>query len=343
MVTPVAAGNRQLRLRSRPVGSPGDETWELTREPVPEPGEGEFLVRTLYISVDPAMRSWLNEGESYVPPVELGAVMRAAGIGEVVRSRHPGFPVGGYVAGRFGVQEYACGDGTGVRVVDPDVASLPTYLGALGLAGMTAYFGLFDIGRPSPGETVVVSGAAGGVGGLVGQLARIHGCRVVGIAGGPRKCERVVGELGFDACVDHRGSDVAAELATLCPDGIHVFFDNVGGSVLDAGLANLAHGARIVLCGAVSQYNERVPVGPANYLSLLVKRASMTGFVVFDYERRFPEAAAEVGRHLREGTLRTEEHIVDGIENFPDALRGLFVGANTGKLVLRVAEPGRTS
>jgi NADPH-dependent curcumin reductase CurA len=262
--------------------------------------------------------------------------MRAAGIAEVVESRHPGFRAGQSVFGTFGVQNFAVSDGQGVTIIDTSLAPAPTFLGTLGISGITAYFGLFDVGRPEPGQTVVVSAAAGSVGIVVGQLAKIHGCRVVGIAGGPEKCRTLVEEYGFDAAVDHRAGNVRAGLKEHAPDGIDVFFDNVGGDVLEAALARLARGARIVLSGAVSQYNSTEgPRGPANYMQLLVRRASMTGFVFSDYAERYPEAIAALAGWLGEGKLKPREDVVEGgIAKFPETLLKLFRGENTGKLVL---------
>jgi NADPH-dependent curcumin reductase CurA len=328
--------NAQYRLAARPSGLPKDSDWQYTEEAVPRPGDGEFLVEVRYLSLDPAMRTWMNPGRSYVPPVGIGEVMRAAGIGEVVESRHPGFGVGQSVFGTFGVQNYAVSTGEDVTVVDTTLAPAPVFLGTLGISGITAYFGLFDIGRPEPGQTVVVSAAAGSVGIVAGQLAKIHGCRVVGIAGGPEKCRTLVDEYGFDAAVDHRAGTLRADLKEQAPDGIDVFFDNVGGDVLEAALARLARGARVVLSGAVSQYNStESPRGPANYMQLLVRRASMTGFVVFDYAGRYPEAIEALAGWLREGVLKSREDVVaGGLEKFPETLLRLFRGENTGKLVL---------
>jgi NADPH-dependent curcumin reductase CurA len=293
----------------------------------------------LYVSLDPAMRGWMNEGRSYVEPVGIGDVMRAGGVGRVIASKNPGFAEGDHVVGMFGVQEYALSDGKGVLKVDPDVAPLPVYLGALGMTGMTAYFGLLEIGEAKEGETVVVSGAAGAVGNVVGQIAKIKGCRAVGIAGGPDKCRWIVEELGFDAAIDYKSENVVAALKQHCPDGVDVYFDNVGGDVLDAVLARLARGARVVLCGAISQYNSATGMkGPANYMSLLVNRASMKGFLVFDHAARYGEAAREMAGWMAAGKLKSREDVVQGLDTFPDTLLRLFNGENTGKLVLQVAE-----
>jgi len=330
--------NHQFRLAARPVGLPKREDWSYTEEPVREPADGELLVKVLYLSLDPAMRGWMNEGKSYIAPVGIGEVMRAGAVGKVIASKHPGFAVGDFVSGGFGVQEYALSNGKGVIKVDTRFAALPVYLGTLGMPGMTAYFGLLDIGKPKEGETVVVSGAAGAVGTVVGQIARLKGCRVVGIAGGADKCRYIVDELGFDAAIDYKSEDVKKALRTHCPKGVDVYFDNVGGDILDAVLTQLAFRARIVICGAISQYNNTTAVkGPSNYLSLLVNRASMTGMVVFDYADRYGEAAREMAGWMAAGKLKSREDIVEGFQTFPETLLKLFKGENTGKLVLKVA------
>ena len=281
----------------------------------------------------------MNAGASYIDPVEVGDVMRAGAVGTVSASEHSGFAVGEHVYGVFGVQEHALSDGRGVIKIDPSLAPAPTYLGTLGMTGLTAYFGLLDVAKVKEGETVVVSGAAGAVGSVVGQIAKIKGARAVGIAGGEQKCRWLVDELGFDAAIDYKSEDVRRALREHAPKGIDVFFDNVGGEILDVALTRLARGARIVICGAVSQYNATEGVrGPSNYLSLLVFRATMTGMVVFDYADRFGEAIAAIAGWMREGRIVSREHIVDGgVGAFPDALLKLFAGENTGKLVLRVS------
>ncbi|HWM04468.1 MAG TPA: NADP-dependent oxidoreductase [Actinophytocola sp.] len=334
--------NRQIRLAARPVGLPKPDDWEHVTEDVPEPADGQFVVAVDHISVDPAMRGWMNDARSYIRPVRIGEVMRAAGLGRVVASRHQDFAVGDQVSGTFGVREFALTDGRGVLRVDPGRAPLPSYLGILGATGLTAYFGLLDVGKPREGDTVVVSGAAGAVGNVVGQIAKHLGCRVVGIAGGAEKCRVLTEELGFDAAIDYRAGDIRAALREHCPDGVDVYFDNVGGEILDHVLARLALGARVVISGAISQYNatER-PAGPANYLSLLVNRASMTGMLVFDYEDRYPEGIAALADWLEAGVLTAREHVVDGtVDDFPDVLLKLFAGENTGKLVLRLTTSG---
>jgi NADPH-dependent curcumin reductase CurA len=295
-------------------------------------------VRTLYVSLDPAMRGWMNEGRSYIEPVKLGDVMRAGGIGKVIASRDARLAIGDYVTGSFGVQDYAVVPGQHVVKIDPALAPLPSWLGGLGLTGMTAYFGLLEIGKPKEGETVLVSGAAGATGSMVGQIAKIKGCRAVGIAGGPDKCRELVETFGFDAAIDYKAVDVRAAIRQHCPRGVDVFFDNVGGDTLDAALANLARHARVVICGAISQYNATQPKGPANYLSLLVHRARMEGFVVFDFQARYAEAVRAIAGWRAEGHIKMKEDIIDGLESFPDALLRLFRGENHGKLMIKVAD-----
>src|SRR5580700_9560483 len=340
--TPTLAGssvNRQWHLAARPKGLPKPTDWAFGSEAIAEPEDGTFLVRVLYISLDPAMRGWMNDGRSYVPPVGLGEVMRAGGLGLVVASKHPHFMAGEHVVGTFGVQDYAISDGRGVIRVPGGSAPLVLSLSALGMPGMTAYFGLLEIGRPVAGETVVVSSAAGAVGQVVGQIARIKGCRVVGIAGGADKCRFIVEELGFDAAVDYKNEDVRAALRERCPDRVDVYFDNVGGEILDIVLTRLARHARIVICGSISQYNTDGPAqGPANYMALLVDRARMEGFLVFDYAKRYSEAGMELAVWIAEGRLKSAEHVVQGIDRFPETLLTLFRGENFGKLILSVAD-----
>ena len=343
-----ALENRQVRLASRPSGLPVAANWQHTTEGVEAPGPGGVLVQTLALSLDPAMRGWMNEGKSYIPPVDIGAVMRAGGVGRVIASHNDAFAVGDFVNGGLNVQQYALfADAGAVKrgglfKIDPALG-LTTWLNVLGMPGMTGYFGLLDVGQPQAGETVVVSGAAGAVGQTVGQIAKIKGCRVVGIAGGKAKCDWVVNTLGYDACIDYKdnssGADpVRAGLKAHCPDGVDIYFDNVGGEILDTVLTRINRKARIIICGAISQYNNTTPVkGPANYLSLLVNRAKMQGIVVFDYAERYPVAIAEMAGYLKTGQMHSREDVVVGIENFPDALLKLFSGENFGKLVLRVA------
>ncbi|HEY1077464.1 MAG TPA: NADP-dependent oxidoreductase [Fontimonas sp.] len=327
--------NPQFRLASRPQGMVSAANFEYVEAPIGEPADGQFLVEIAYISLDPAMRGWMNDAKSYIPPVGIGEVMRAGAVGKVIASKHPKYAVGDHVVGTFGVQQYALSDGKGTNKVDPKLAPLPVYLGTLGMPGMTAYFGLLEVGQAKAGDVVVVSGAAGAVGQVVGQVAKIKGCTVVGIAGGADKCRYVVDELGFDACIDYKNENVKEALKRHCPKGVDVYFDNVGGDILDDVLTRLAMHARIVICGAISQYNSTAVKGPSNYLSLLVHRASMKGMVVFDWAPRYGEAAREMGGWLASGQMKTREDIVDGFRTFPDALLKLFRGENTGKLVLK--------
>ena len=337
--------NHQVRLAARPQGTPTRANWNFTTEPVAEPAEGGVLVKTLSLSLDPAMRGWMNEGKSYIPPVGIGEVMRAGGVGKVVASKNPNFAVGDHVYGTLGVQEYMLVpqdqiQRNGLVRIDLRVGSMTQWLNVLGMPGMTGYFGLMDVGQPQPGETVVVSGAAGAVGQTVGQLAKIKGCRVVGIAGGKAKCDWVVNELGFDACIDYKAgpSSVRDGLKEHCPKGVDIYFDNVGGEILDTVLAKLARKARIIICGAISQYNNTTPVqGPKNYLSLLVNRARMEGIVVFDYADRYPQAITELAGYIQSGQMKSKEDIVEGLDTFPETLVKLFTGENFGKLVLQVA------
>ncbi|MFK8165457.1 MAG: NADP-dependent oxidoreductase [Lewinella sp.] len=330
--------NRQQILAHRPVGMPTPDTWTLTETEVPELKEGEVLIRNHYISLDPAMRGWLNDARSYIPPVQLGEVMRAGTVGEVVEANnHPTFRVGDVLSGWGGVQEYSVTDGTNYYQVDTRLAPMPTYIGTLGMPGMTAYFGILEVGKLQEGDVVVVSGAAGAVGSVVGQIAKIKGCHVVGIAGGPDKCRYVVEELGFDACIDYKNESVAAGLKAHCPKGMNVYFDNVGGEILDHCLARLKMNARIVICGAISQYNNKEKVeGPKNYLSLLVNRATMQGMVVFDYAPKYGDAARQMGQWMAEGKLKSREDVYEGIDNFYETFTRLFSGDKKGKLVLKL-------
>ena len=353
MTYTTALTNHQIRLASRPVGMPTRANWNLTSEPVAALEDGGVLVKTLALSLDPAMRGWMNEGKSYIPPVGIDEVMRAGGVGVVVASKNASFAVGDHVNAGLGVQEYCLIPAaqlkrSGIFKIDLNVGSLTQWLNVLGMPGMTGYFGLMDVGQPQAGETVVVSGAAGAVGQTVGQVAKIKGCRVVGIAGGKAKCDWVVNELGFDACIDYKASapegasrwDAVREgLKQHCTAGVDIYFDNVGGDILDTVLARINLRARIVICGAISQYNNTTAVkGPANYLSLLVNRARMEGIVVFDYAARYHLAIAEMSAYLKDGRMKSKEDVVKGLNTFPETLLKLFNGENFGKLVLEVAE-----
>jgi NADPH-dependent curcumin reductase CurA len=330
--------NHQFRLAARPVGAIKSSDFSYATEPLRALADGEVLVKIQYLSLDPAMRGWMNASEdSYMPPVRIGEVMRAIAVGRVAASNNAAFAVGEHVSGLLGVQEYAISNGQGLNKVNPALAPLPMFLSVLGMTGLTAYFGLFDVGQPKAGDTVVVSGAAGAVGAIVGQLAKAHGARVIGIAGGADKCRYLIEELGFDGAIDYKSEDVAAALKQHAPKGVDVFFDNVGGDILDAVLTRLAHGARIVICGAISQYNSTGDIkGPSNYMQLLVKRASMRGVMVADYYPRAMEAITAMGALLAKGQLKSREDVVQGLETFPQTFLKLFDGSNNGKLVLQV-------
>jgi NADPH-dependent curcumin reductase CurA len=330
--------HRSLHLVARPEGLPRDSDFELREAPAAPLADGQVRIGVRWLSIDPAMRVWMSEQKSYWPPVGLGEVMRAAGIGEVVESQHPRFPVGTWVSGMTGVQDQFVCDGKGFRAFDVRQLPHPAWaLSVFGATGLTAYFGLKEIGQVKPGETVVVSAAAGAVGSTVVQMARNYGCRVVGIAGGPDKCAWVRDELGAHEVIDYKHEKVAKRLAETCPEGIDVYFDNVGGEILDAVLRRLKLHARIVLCGGISQYNATgVPVGPANYLSLISARARMEGFVVIDYLDRAAEAIAEFGPWAAAGKLTSRIDEVVGLEHFAEALRRLYTGANFGKQVVKV-------
>lgn len=334
---PMPQTNRRFLLAKRPVGAVRRDDFTYEQVPTTAPADGQVLVKNLYLSLDPAMRGWMNEGKSYIQPVALGEVMRALGVGEVIASRHPGLEPGDHVSGLLGVQDYYTGDAQGLHKIDPKLAPLPRYLSALGMTGMTAYFALLEVGQPKAGETVVISGAAGAVGSIAGQIAKLKGCRVVGIAGGQQKCQYLKDELGFDGVIDYKAENVLAGLKRECPQGVDVYFDNVGGDILDAVLTRLNLKARVVICGAISQYNNKEAVkGPANYLSLLVNRARMEGFVVFDHAKEYGKAAREIAGWLASGQVKSKEDVVEGLETFPEMLLRLFSGENFGKLVLKV-------
>jgi NADPH-dependent curcumin reductase CurA len=331
--------NRQVLLRRRPTGAvaPGDT--EIIAAPAPEPAEGEALLRTTYVGIDAAVRTWLNDQPGYLPPVALGEVIRAAGIGEVVASRCDAYAVGDIVTTLTGFQEYV--------VIRDDLFSTPmpgltdqlAIMSVYGPTGATAYFGMVDIGQPKAGETVVVSAAAGATGSIAGQIAKVHGARVVGIAGGPEKCRAVVEDFGFDACIDYREEGLAAALKQHCPRGVDVYFDNVGGPILDAVLGRLAPRARVVLCGVISSYLTGEHPGPSNYVNLLSRTALMQGFNALDQWGRFDEAFAALRQWEQDGHLRHRQTVFQGVESCVDALNGLFTGANIGKMLVAVGEP----
>ncbi|WP_411895113.1 NADP-dependent oxidoreductase [Winogradskyella sp. A2] len=327
--------NKRVLLAKRPKGLPDESTWKLEELPVPELKVGEALIQTEYISLDPAMRGWIRDAKSYLPPVPLGEPMRAAIVGKVIKSKNPNMKVGEYYTGLSSAQQYVVTDGNGLFKIDPNMAPLTTYLSVMGMPGITAYFGLLRIGKPKAGETVLVSGAAGAVGSVVGQIAKIKGCHVIGIAGGKEKCDYIINQLGFDGAIDYKNEDILARLEELCPKGIDVYYDNVGGEILDHALTRLNRNARIVICGAISQYNKK-PKGPDNYYMILAARAKMEGFVVIDYFSESATARRDMGQWMMEGKLRSKEYVVEGIENFHEAFLRLFSGKKLGKLVLKV-------
>ena len=336
----VATTQRVIKMAAHPAGALQDSDFELVDAPVPEPADGEALVRTLYLSLDPAIRVWMNGIDTYVPGIHVGDVMRAGGLGEVVQSRSAAYTEGDLVFGMMQWSEYCVARaGPDGMMTLPRQDPITAFLSVYGVTGLTAYFGMLDVAQPKEGETVVVSGAAGAVGSVAGQIGKILGCRVVGIAGGPEKCAWLTDELGFDAWIDYKSEDVAARLRETCPDGIDVFFDNVGGEILDAVLGQINLHARIVLCGAISQYDtaELAP-GPRNILNLIPQRGRMEGFILLDYRDRFLDGILQLGQWVEEGRIRYSEHVVDGLENAPAAFRKLFSGENTGKLIIKVAE-----
>ena len=330
--------NKQQILAKRPLGVPDEETWTYTSTPLRALEDGEMLVEQHYISLDPAMRGWMNESRSYIPPVQIGEVMRAGTVGKVIQTQGKTmFQKGDYITGWGGVQTHLITRGEQYYQVDPSRAPLPAYIGTLGMPGMTAYFGILQEGEIKAGDTVLVSGAAGAVGSVVGQIAKIKGCTVIGIAGGKEKCDYVVNELGFDGAIDYKNENVLSGIKQHCPKGIDVYFDNVGGEILDAALVFLRKNARVVICGAISQYNATTAIaGPKNYLSLLVNRASMKGMVVLDYAQDYGKAMKEMAGWMQEGKLKSREDVYEGIENFRETFLRLFSGEKNGKLVLKV-------
>ena len=334
----MAVVNKKFCLKQRPYGKPDQNTWDFCEEKIETVNDGDFLVEVEFISLDPAMRGWLDDRRSYIPPVAVGEVMRAGTIGKVIKSRNDKFREGDYVVGWHGVQTYAISNGNQDFNLGKSLAVSPEkFLGVLGMPGFTAYFGLFDVGKVKKGQTLVVSAAAGAVGSVVGQLGKIKDMKVIGIAGGPDKCKYVTEELGFDACIDYKHQDFAKNFVEASSSGIDIYFDNVGGELLDFALTRLNKNARVVICGAISQYNNTGRVyGPSNYLSLLVNSASMEGFVILDYQDRYPEASNYLAQWLMSGQIKTREDVVEGIENFPSAFDKLFSGDKMGKLVLKV-------
>ena len=330
--------NRMVKLARRPTGMVKREDFTVADGPVPEPGPDEFRVKVEFISLDPAMRGWINEAKSYVPPVAIGETMRGYAAGIVEKSNHPDFKAGDAVQGMFGVQKYAISNGQRVFKVDTKLAPLQRWIGGLGMPGWTAYFGLLEVGQPKAGETVVVSAASGAVGSIVGQIAKIKGCRAVGIAGGPDKCRYVAQELGFDACVDYKAGNLADDLKAAAPKGVDVYFENVGGEILDTVLMQMNLFGRVPVCGLISAYNAtQVPQGPKNIRAVLTQRLRMQGLIVFDWAARVPEAIAQLGQWHKEGKLKIREDVREGgLDTFTDVLNLLYTGGNFGKLVLKV-------
>ena len=330
--------NKTVRLAQRPKGPVKPEDFDIREEELPEPGDGEIRVRNAFVSLDPAMRGWMNEGKSYVPPVGIGDVMRGFAAGHVEASRHPGFKEGDTVTGLLGVQSHAISDGKGVSRADTSLAPLQTWVGGLGMPGLTAYFGLLKVAEAKEGDTVVVSAASGAVGQVVGQIANIIGCRSVGIAGGPEKCDFIKSEFGFDAAVDYKAGNLFGDLKAACPDGIDVDFENVGGDIFDTVLAQMNPFGRIAVCGLISMYNAtELPPGPKNLRNVLVMRLRMQGFIVFDFIKHNEEAMTALGGWYKDGKLKFKEDIRDGgVEAFPAVLSDLYTGGNFGKLILKL-------
>jgi NADPH-dependent curcumin reductase CurA len=334
--------NRRFVLLRRPTGAPLPDDFALLTSPVPEPPRGGFVVRNHFVSLDPAQRGWMDDAPSYMPPIPLGESVRATTVGRVHSSSNPDFAPGDWVVGLNALEDYSVvAPGGFTSKVDVSIVPSPSYfLSAMGAVGLTAYFALLDVGRPVAGETVLVSGAAGAVGSIAGQIARIKGCRTIGIAGGPQKCGRLLGDYGFDVAIDYRGksvSELSAAIAQAAPDGVNLIFENVGGDVLDAGLMNLAPKARVILCGLISEYNSKCgKLGARNLWQVIVKRATLHGFLIMDYVARFHEGGAEIARWIAAGQLRVDEHIEHGLENAYPAFMKLFSGGNQGKLVLQI-------
>jgi NADPH-dependent curcumin reductase CurA len=336
-----SAVNRQYLLAHRPKGLPTPEEVPMVESPVPQAGAGEIVVRNLFISLDPAIRGWMSDAPNYIEPIELGSKILAGGVGRVVESNSPDFAVGDLAIGMFGWEDYTLIEAAQAsKIADTHGLPLTTFLSILGATGMTSYFGLLEVGKPQPGDVLLVSGAAGAVGSVVGQIGKIMGCRVIGIAGGEDKCRWLIEECGFDDVIDYKScGDLEAAIAEKCPDGLDIYWDNIGGDMLDAALMNLAERARLVLCGWISTYNdEQKRPGPNNLWQLLVKNSRLEGFVVSAYVPRFPEGIAQMGQWLAEGKLTYKEHVVDGLENALDAFHMLFDGRNTGRLMVKIAD-----
>ena len=326
----------QILLANRPEGMVKDSDFDIVSSEIPKLEDGQVLIQIHYISLDPAIRGWMNAGTTYIPGVAIGSVMRAFSAGEIIDSKNENFPIGTFVEGLLGASSHVISDGKGLKILDLAKGNIPQHLGVLGMPGMTAFFGLLERGQPQAGETVFVSGAAGVVGSTVGQIAKIKGCKVIGTAGGKEKCD-YLRSIGFDFVIDYKSENIDEKLKKYCPEGINVYFDNVGGETLDIALANLARGARVIICGAMSQYNNSTDIkGPKNYMKIVTARGCINGIIVFDFIEHFPEAVKEISTWISEGKIRSKEHIVEGIENFPMALRMLFEGKNFGKLLIKM-------
>jgi len=332
--------NRQFLLNARPVGDLKHEDFKLVESEVPSAGDGEVLIKTLYLAVEPAMKGWMENRADYVAPLNIGDVMRGNGVGRVIESRNPKFPEGSVVSGGFGWQEYLVSNGKNVPLQRvPEGIPVTAAMSLLGITGITAYFGLLEIGQPKAGDVVLISGAAGATGSVAGQIAKLKGCTVIGIAGSKEKCDWLTGELGFDGAINYRDEDVATQVKALCPEGVNVFFDNVGGEILDIALNNIADNARIVICGGISRYNLTGDIpGPKNYFNLVFRRARMEGFIVLDYVSRFGEAMEFLSANLATGKLKSHETVMEGFEHMPDALMALFAGDNMGKQLVHVSD-----
>lgn len=328
--------NEKIVLQQRPDGIIQEDDFSFEQEELRQIEDGEILIKIAFISCDPAIRGWMNEGTTYIKGIELGAVIRAFAAGEVVESKKNNYPVGCYVTGLLGTQSYAISKGDGLTKIEELDDPLSYYLGVLGMPGMTAYFGLLEKGKPLEGETVFISGAAGVVGSTVGQIAKIKGCKVVGTAGSQTKCNYLTKECGFDYAINYKTEDVDQKLKEYCPKGVHLFYDNVGGPLLDIVLKNLAKGARVVICGAISQYNKKEIYGPKNYMKIVTARGIITGIIVFDFIDQYPQAASEMSGWIKDAKLHAKEHIVEGLKQFPSSLKMLFTGENFGKLLIKL-------
>ncbi len=326
--------NTKVILASRPKGFIEDHNFDIQTSALPKLNDREVLIEIEAISLDPAIRGWMNEGTTYIKGIEIGAVIRTFSAGKVIQSKNPDFDEGDYVSGLLGAQQYCISDGKNLTPIDISKGKLTYHLGILGMPGMTAYFGLLEKGKPVEGDIIFISGAAGVVGAAVGQIAKIKGCTVIGTAGSDAKCDYLINECRFDHAINYKTEDVDIQLKKYAPEGIHIYYDNVGGPILDLALQNLARGARVVFCGAISQYNAPEIYGPKNYMKIVTARGTMTGIIVFDYIDQYPKAVKEIAQWIEEGKITIKEHIINDLENFPSALQMLYTGKNFGKLIL---------